>query len=160
MDQTLKRLSLSLIFLIVSVALCAASVRSAIERQYQRGVKATLSNDVDTVLAILTPDYTIKTYTGQVIQFKVYASGLKKKKASGQKPSAYTTKIKDLKVNGSTATVISLETTVTTAVDPITNEKKKLLHTHQYLDTWVKMASVWRLKSTVTQTETTTVEPG
>jgi hypothetical protein len=121
-------------------------------------VKATLSNDVNTIIAILAPDYTITTFTGKLIHLKDYEASLKKRKASGQKPNAYSTAIEDLKSKGNTASVISLEKNITEAVDPVTNKHRKLVHIHRYLDTWINIAGTWRLKSTVTQLESTTVQ--
>lgn len=135
------------------------SVRAAIDRQYKKWAKASVQNDVKGILAGLTSDYTLKTSTGKVIDRKTYENSLRKRKASGKSGSAYTTKIADLKVTGSTAVVISDEESVSTSRDPITKEPLKMIHTHRYLDTWVRSRSVWRLRSTVTQSESTKVVP-
>lgn len=134
---------------------CHASVRSDIERQYKRWAKAALTNDVDTILEVLSPEYTLRTYAGQTILRKDYEASLRKRKAANQPSSAYETKIVSLEVKGETAMVISDETSEKDSVDPITNKKVKLIHLHRYLDTWVKMGRAWRLRSTYTQTEST-----
>jgi uncharacterized protein DUF4440 len=150
---------------VVLAAFCLAamvaqgSVRSDIDRQYKRWAKAAVTNDVDTILAILAPDYTLHTYTKMVIPRKDYEVSLRKRKASGKPAAAYQTKIVSVTVEGSKASVISDETSDTYSQDPITNKKLKLIHTHRYLDTWIKMGSSWRLQTTITQVEATKVVP-
>ncbi len=133
-------------------------VRPQIERQYKSWASATITNNVDQVLAILTPDYTLQTFTGKVITRKMYEQSLRKRKAENKPASAYTTRMKSIKVAGSTANVVSEELSKSPAVDPITNEHQVLVHIHEYNDTWVRIAGVWRLRSTVTKLEKTTVE--
>jgi hypothetical protein len=134
-----------------------ASVSGDIDRQYKRWGRAALTNDVDTILSILAPDYTLHTYTGVTIPRKDYEASLRKRKASGKPATAYVTKIAKVTVEGKKALVISDETSATVSKDPITNQKVKLIHIHRYLDTWVRGGSAWRLRSTVTQVESTTV---
>lgn len=138
-------------------ASASASVRGDIEKQYQRWSKAALANDVETILDVLAPDYTLKTYTGQVILRKDYEVSLRKRKAANKPATVYETKIASLSVEKDVASVISDETSVADSVDPITNKKVKLVHIHRYLDTWVKLGKVWRLRSTVTQVEETKI---
>ena len=133
-------------------------VRPQIERQYKSWATATLTNNVDRVLAILAPDYTLQTFTGKVITRKMYEQSLRKRKAENKPASAYTTRMKSINVVGATATVVSEELSKSPAVDPITNERQILVHIHEYNDTWVRIAGVWRLRSTVTKLEKTTVE--
>lgn len=134
------------------------TVRDDIEKQYQRWAKSTLTNDVDAVLGVLAPDYTLKTYSGQVIQRKDYEASLRKRKAAKKPATAYVTKMASCEVLGSMANVISDETSLTESVDPVTNKKVKLLHTHRYLDTWIRVGNAWRIRSTVTQVESTKVQ--
>jgi hypothetical protein len=44
-----------------------SSAKVQISRQYKRWAHAALTNDVATVLAILTPDYTLRTYKGKTV---------------------------------------------------------------------------------------------
>ena len=134
-----------------------ASVRSDIQRQYHRWAKAALSNDVDTILSILAPDYTLHTYTGTTIARSDYEASLRKRKAANKPATAYKTKINSVKVDGSTASVISDETSEAVSLDPVTNKQVKLIHIHRYLDTWVRSGNIWRLRTTITQIESTTV---
>lgn len=144
----------------VSVLVCASalgSVRSDIDHQYKRWGRATVKNDVDTILSILSPDYTLHTYTGTTIPRKDYEASLRKRKASKKPATAYQTKIAKVTVEGKKALVISDETSAVVSVDPVTSRKVKLIHIHRYLDTWVRQSSKWRLQTTVTQVESTTV---
>jgi hypothetical protein len=62
-------------------------------------------------------------------------------------------------VDSSNAKVVSLEKMISGTLDPITGKTQAIIHIHRYLDTWVKSGSVWRLQSTVTQLESTTIGP-
>jgi hypothetical protein len=114
-------------------------------------------NDVDTILSILSPDYTLHTYTGTTIVRKDYEASLRKRKASNKPATIYQTKIAKVSVEGEKALVISDETSAVVSLDPVTSRKVKLIHIHRYLDTWIRLSAKWRLQSTVTQVESTTV---
>ena len=146
-----------LICLALLASIAGASARTQIDHQYKRWAKATLTNDVDTVLSVLAPGYTLHTYTGTVIERKAYEASLRKRKASKQPATAYQTQIASVSVAGSTARVISDETSAKVSVDPVTSKKLKMIHIHRYLDTWVKLGTVWKLQSTVTQLESTKI---
>jgi hypothetical protein len=87
----------------------------------------------------------------------MYRASLLKRKATGQKTKAYTTSIQSLTVSGNAAKVISLENMITGAKDPITGKTQSIIHIHRYLDTWINMSGVWKLQSTATQLESTTI---
>lgn len=148
------------VMLLLASALASAhggSARSAIEAQYKRWARAALNNDVEGVLAILAPGYALRAFDGTVIERKAYEASLRKRKAEGQKPAAYTTSIETLTVSGNGATVLSLETSVKATADPITNKVQKLVHIHRYRDVWIRASGRWRLASTVTLLEKTTI---
>lgn len=137
----------------------SASVKGDIDRQYKRWGKAALTNDVETILGVLAPDYTLHTYTGIVIPRAKYEVSLRKRKAENKPATVYDTSMASISVLGDVAKVISDETSDTFSVDPITNKKLKLIHIHRYLDTWIKTKGVWRLQTTITQVESTKVAP-
>jgi len=116
-----------------------------------------VNNDVETILSILAPDYTLHTYTGTTIKRADYETSLRKRKAAKKPATAYETKIASVQVTGATASVVSDETSKTASLDPITNKRVKLIHIHRYLDTWVRSGRVWRLQKTVTTLESTKV---
>jgi len=153
----MKRFALLLLVLCVTSAY--ASVRDDIDRQYKKWAKAALTNDVETILSVLAPDYSLHTYTGTVIDRKAYEASLRKRRASNQPATAYQTQIASVAVQGAVAKVISDETSAKVTLDPVTDKKLKMVHIHRYLDTWVKTGGVWRLRSTVTQVESTKVVP-
>jgi len=134
-----------------------ASVKDDIDHQYKRWGRAALVNDVETILSVLAPDYTLHTYTGTVITRKDYEASLRKRKASNKPATVYVTKMFSLAVEGATAKVISDETSENPSVDPITNKKLRLIHIHRYQDTWIKSNGAWRLQTTITQVESTKV---
>lgn len=155
----MKRLYVLLLFGLFMTSPAAASVRSQIQTQYRRWARATLANDAEAILNGLAPAYTLKTFTGKVIDRKTYEQSLRKRKANPGKPlSSYTTRMASIEVLGPRAHVISEESSSSKAVDPITQKRIRLVHIHQYLDTWVKSARSWLLQSTVTQKEITRVE--
>lgn len=144
---------------LAAFASARGSVKDDIGRQYKRWAKAALVNDVETILAILAPDYTLHTYTGKIIARKDYEASLRKRKADNKPATAYDTQIAGVTVEGDTAKVISDETSANFSVDPITNKKLKLIHIHRYLDTWIKQQGGWRLQTTITQVESTKIVP-
>ena len=133
-------------------------VRKALERQYQSWAHAAVTNDVDRILAILAPEYTLKTFAGKVITYDNYKKSLLARKAAGKPSTAYTTRICDLTVAPHAATVRSEEISISLAKDPILLKDVKIVHTHQYIDRWREQGRVWRLCSTVTTLEKTATE--
>ena len=155
----MKTVALIIAASVCATAMSAPSVRSRIDKQYKRWATAALTNDVETILSILAPDYTLKTYTGTVITHDKYEASLRKRRADKKPSAAYVTKMAGIQVAGTQAQVISDETSDTFSADPISNQKLKLIHIHRYLDTWTRIGHDWRLRSTVTQMEKTTVVP-
>lgn len=153
----MKRYAIFLVLFAASLA--SASVKTDIDRQYKRWAKAAVANDVETILGIMAPDYTLKTYAGVVVDHQKYEASLRKRREAKQPTDAYRTEIYSLSVKGKIATVISDETSEKPTVDPLTNEKLNMMHIHRYLDTWVKLGKDWRLRSTVTQLESTKIVP-
>ena len=136
-----------------------ATVKDDIDRQYKRWGRAALVNDVDTILAILAPEYVLHTYSGKAITHREYEASLRQRKAANKPATVYETSMADITVSSDTALVTSDETSNNVSVDPITNKKVKLVHVHRYKDTWVRIRGVWRLRNTLTTVETTTVVP-
>jgi len=151
-------LSISQVILLTTAHADDAKVRLQIDRQYKVWSSAAMNNNVEQVLSILSPDYTLQTYTGTIIPRKSYEQSLRKRKAENKPAAVYTTRMKSIKVSGSTALVVSEELSKSPTIDPITNVNQILVHIHEYNDTWVRIAGKWRLRSTVTKLEKTTVE--
>ncbi len=151
--------ALGCIMLAMIFGLCSASVRRDIEGQYKRWESAALTNDVESILLVLAPNYTLHTYTGTVVTREAYEASLRKRRASKQPPTVYQTQIASVVVKGTVASVISDETSAKISIDPVTSKKLKMIHIHRYLDTWTKIGRSWRLQKTVTQIESTKVVP-
>jgi hypothetical protein len=141
--------------LLVPSAQAHSTVRKALERQYQTWAHAAVKNDVDRILGILAPEYTLTTFAGKVIPYANYKKRLLARKASGKPSTAYTTRICDLSVASRFATVRSEEISISEARDPILQKDVKIVHTHQYIDKWRHTGQAWRLVSTVTTLEKT-----
>lgn len=134
---------------------CRASIREELQKQYDRFAKAYVQNDVETLLSILAPDYTLKDSKGKTTTFAQYKDILKKRKADNKKTSAYKTILTDVKVKGETALATTMEKNDTTEDDPNTGELRKVVHIHQYKDTWIRLKGGWRLKRTESAGERT-----
>ncbi len=131
-----------LVLLLVSVVTAAhAQTWAAIEKQYARFSKAYVKNDVKTMLAILSPEYTITDENGKTLDYKKYKAQLQERKDRGQVSSAYTVKIISLEVKDKVATV---------GTEEITKGIGGVEHVHNYRDIWKKEKGVWRLASTTT----------
>jgi ketosteroid isomerase-like protein len=130
-------------FLLLSTvtATCRADVRSEIQANYDRFAKAYVQNDVKTMLAIVSPDYTLVNEDKKLITLSEYKVQLEKRRKEGKKSQLYTVKIVSLKQNGNE---VSIETMETVTSGPGAAKK------HHYLDGWVRTPSGWRLISTET----------
>ncbi len=135
----------------------AESARKAIQKQYRAWAKASVANNVPAVLKILAPEYSLRTYSGTEIGYEAYVKSLKDRAKSGKKSSAYETEMKAISVSGKSASVTSWESSISLAKDPITGKDQKIVHVHEYKDTWVLMNKSWRLKRTVTTQERTSL---
>lgn len=131
--------------------------RAEIQRQYARWSVAARRNDVATIMKIISPDYTLTTASGTVITRKAYQLSLERRKLKASKVPVYTTHLAQLTEFEGKLIAISNEVNQSTITDPITNKRITLIHTHRYRDTWRKIATQWRLASTVTELESTTV---
>lgn len=114
---------------------------AAIDKQYTKFAKAYVANDVTTMLAILTPEYSLTDENGRTIDFKTYRAQLEERRERSQVSSVYTVKILSLDKQGNTAVVGTKE---------ITKGIGGVEHIHRYRDIWRYVNGVWRLSSTTT----------
>lgn len=141
-----------------AAAVTLPTAQSQIESQYRRAAKATLTNDVDTLLSILTPDYVLLTYTGTLLDRKTYEASLRKRHSENQHPDTYKTRIVTIHALQKFAKVISEETSSKVSRDPLTDRNLRVIQIHRYVDTWIKVGQTWQLKATATLEESTKVE--
>src|SRR5207253_6102038 len=113
-----------------------ADVRVALQARYDAWSKAYMANDVDTLLSILAPDYTLKTSSGTEIKRSEYEATLKLRKAANSDTKQYSTKILKLKLTGQTAEVISREAMTARQKNEKTGGMQNVVHEHDYTDTW------------------------
>lgn len=134
--------SLALIgLLVLAIAAAPGQTWKAIQGQYERFAKAYVANDVNVMLAILSPSYTITDENGKTIDFKAYKAQLEQRRDRAQVSSAYTVEILSLERKGDTTTVGTKE---------ITKGIGGVEHVHRYRDIWKLQKGVWRLASTTT----------
>jgi hypothetical protein len=132
--------------------------RKAIKGQYDAWSAAYMKNDVDQLLSILSPDYTLKTATGSVITHSEYEVMLNMRKKRNTDTSVYSTEILRLTLHDDVAALLSRETSVTRQKNDKTGKMETVNHQHDYIDVWAFTGGKWLLKSTVTQRERTQVK--
>ena len=128
--------------------------RSAIQLQYDAWSKAYMAHDVDTLLAILAPDYTLKTAKGALIVRSEYEVMLKLRKAKHSDTTHYSTELLRITLRGGVAAIWSRETTTDPGVNGATGKAEPISYLHDYVDLWIYSNGEWLLRSTVTQKET------
>ena len=140
-----------------------SEARKQIQARYDAWSKAYMANDVETLLGMLAPEYTLTTVDGTLIKRSEYEAKLRLRKAANADTTKYATKILSLKMLGpmpggrpevggridAGAEVIARES-MTSMVDG-----KKVVHEHDYRDTWNHIGNSWLLAGTVTLKERT-----
>jgi hypothetical protein len=124
--------------------------RKQIQAQYDRWSKAYMANDTDTLLDILSPQYTLIDIHDDVMTYGAYKAYLKLRKGAPKDVTKYSTQIQKLTIKDPFAEVDAVESMVTVAGG------HKVVHKHEYLDKWRLSGKVWRLEGTMTIKETTT----
>jgi hypothetical protein len=123
--------------------------RKQIQAQYDRWSKAYMAKDVATLLAILSPSYTLTAFDKSVLSYGTYTAYLRLRSKAPKDTTKYATHIRKLNVRGTVAEVDSVETMTTVS------GALQSTHRHEYLDRWRLSEAVWRLESTKTLKEST-----
>jgi len=126
------------------LALCAGAMSqtwAAIAKQYDRFATAYLANDVNVMLSILSPTYTLEDEAGTKTDYRAYRTQLERRRDQGVVSSAYTVHILSLERKGDTAILGTKE---------VTKGIGGAEHVHRYRDIWKLEKGVWRLASTTT----------
>lgn len=129
--------------------------RKSIQRQYDAWSKAYMSHDVDTLLSILTSDYSLKTAKGAVIFRAEYEQMLNIRKQKHDDTTRYSTEISRITLHDGVAAIWARETTTNPKKNVKTGKMEPVSYQHDYVDVWVYSNGKWLLKSTVTQKEQT-----
>lgn len=140
--------------MVAALANAHSDVRKEIQRQYDRWSVAYMSNDLDTLLDILSPDYTLTTYDRDTMKYGAYVSYLKLRKSNPRDLTQYGTRIKKLATKGPIVEVDAIETMTSTLAEG----RGLSIHRHEYLDRWKHSDKGWRLQSTTTVLESTTTQ--
>ena len=128
-------------------------VQAAIQAQYKAWSKAYMSHDLETLAAILAPDYTLKTAKGALITAPEYQVMLRLRKQKHSDTTHYSTEILRITLRDGVAAIWSRETTTDPGLNGQTGKPEPVSYVHDYVDLWVYSSGSWRLKSTVTQKE-------
>ena len=150
----MSRILIAMMLLFVQ-AVKPAEVRKAIQAQYDAWSKAYMANDVDKLLAILAPDYSLKTADGTEIKRPEYEATLKLRKAANADNKKCSTKILKLDISPDTAQVLSRESMISKARNAKSGREETVIHEHDYADIWIRSGDSWLLKRTVTLKEHT-----
>jgi hypothetical protein len=129
--------------------------KKAIQVQYDRWSKAYMAHDVDSLLAILSPGYTLKTAKGATMSHDEYQTSLLVRKQKHDDTTQYSTEIQRITMHGDVAAIYARETTTNPKLNPQTGKTEPISYQHDYIDVWEYRAGEWRLKSTVTLKEQT-----
>lgn len=130
-----------------------SEARRGIQKQYNAWSKAYMAHDVDTLLSILSPKYTLKTAQGTLINYPEYAVMLKLRKQKHSDTTLYQTAILRITLRDGVAAIWSRETTTDPGLNQKTGKKEPVSYQHDYIDLWTYTANKWLLKGTVTQRE-------
>ncbi|HWA84495.1 MAG TPA: nuclear transport factor 2 family protein, partial [Fimbriimonadaceae bacterium] len=136
-----------------------AEVKKQIQAQYNVWSAAYMKNDVDTLLSILTPDYSIKASNGNLITHSEYEVILNQRKKKGYDATHYSTAILRVTLHGDIAAVWSRETSTIHGKSPQTGKIADTQYQHDYVDVWDFVNGKWLLKSTATLHETAQIKP-
>lgn len=131
----------------------AAEVRLAIQSRYQAWSQAYMAHDVDQLLSMLAPDYSLKTAKGQVITRSQYEVMLNLRKQKHSDTTRYSTEILRMTLNEGVAAIYSRETTTDPTKNGANGKVEPATYQHDYLDVWVFKGGQWLLRSTTTQRE-------
>jgi hypothetical protein len=127
--------------------------RKAIQKQYDAWSKAYMAHDVDTLLSILAPAYSLKTAQGTQINRTEYEVMLKLRKQKHSDTTQYKTEILRITLRDGVAAIWSRETTTDPGLNQKTGKKEPVSYQHDYIDLWIYSSGKWLLKNTATQKE-------
>lgn len=137
---------------IVSVTPAIADTRHEIQTQYARWSKAYMARDAETLIGILSPDYTLLDSSKKPISYDIFVAKLRLMKDLPTDSTKHSTELKRLFEHGDQADAVAVETMET----PI-DAKRSSFHRHEYMDTWIHYDAGWRLRRTITTKEWTVV---
>ncbi len=138
--------------LVIFLALAGTDLKAELQGQYDRWTKAYMAYDLDTLDDILAPDYVLVNVLKEETSREKYMAYLKLRKELHQDTVKYSSKIKKVDQNGDTAVVLDVETQESVV------DKKRVLHRHEYKDTWARLDGKWKLRRTETLKESTQVK--
>jgi len=142
------------LMILLSGSHATTDAQKQIQAQYNRWSRAYMAHDVDTLLDILSPDYTLTSVDKDVMSYATYKAYLQLKRKTPTDATEYKTRILKLVQSGERVVTTSEETMTTAGLSP-SGKRVLSIHKHVYLDTWVHEAKAWCLLSTVTQREST-----
>ena len=153
----ISAMAMALVFGAQVVRADTAAVRKAISARYAASDAALRKKDAKALLAMITPDFTVKTAAGQTLTAKQLPALLQQEFAAIKEVKNTRWSILEFGVKGNVATVKMTQTLsgVFTGQDQKTHT---LSSTNVSVDTWVRTPSGWKLRKSVELSEKTLVD--
>jgi len=139
--------------LLLLALLLGFDLKAELQAQYDRWTKAYMAYDTDTLDDILAPDYVLVNVKKEPTTREKYMAYLKLRKELKQDTVKYSSKVKKVELKDDKAIAQDIETQESIV------DGKRVLHRHEYRDTWTKIEGKWKLQKTETIKETTEVKP-
>jgi len=138
---------------LILLVFMGANVKADLQVQYDRWTKAYMAFDVETLDDILAPDYVLVNVVKEETSRDKYMAYLKLRKELHQDTMKYSSKIKKVEQQSDDAAVVIDVETQELLVDG-----KRVLHRHEYRDSWARLDGKWKLRRTETLKESTQVK--
>lgn len=133
--------------------LSESRTKNELQQRYNAWSKAYMAHDIEVLLDVLAPGYTLKTASGTTISRAEYEVMLRSRKKQAEDTSSYRTEILRLTLKEGVAAVYSRETTNNPRRDEKSGKLVPNVWEHEYIDVWVQQSGKWRLRSTNTVRE-------
>lgn len=122
-----------------------ATVKNAIQKQYDKEAAALARKDIPGIFSINTSDYSVTGLDGVTVKRAALLTKVTQVMAVTQ-TSQVRTKIEKVTQKGDTVSVITTDSSIMVLLDPGTKTKMTIEGTSRNEDTWVKQKGVWLRK--------------
>lgn len=139
------------------IAALRFDAKSDIQWQYDIWSKAFVARDSETLIGLLSPDYSLTMAGGRIVGYDVYVARLKLMKEAPPEAEKSSVKILKCVVVGDEAEVIAVETMESRTTHPNTGKPSICYHRHEYADRWIRYDAGWRRRKTTIRKESTDI---
>jgi ketosteroid isomerase-like protein len=135
----------------------ADTIRKELQAEYARSGKAFQEKDANTLMQMITPDFTQKMLDGQVISYEQIVPALQEWFRALKEVTHYEVKIEDLTLQGPDAVAVVRENVSTTFADPEGGSHQSV-QTNTSRVVWTQTPSGWRIRQTEYLTANTLID--